>query len=109
MNSMNSYENILKESLKFAKDKYPDASPKQWAAYANSKAYINTRISGGYGGPSMREHYACLTIKSDTPYAEKKLQEICFGKMTHEIARMLENEHCFNDSMEDLEEARRFL
>lgn len=53
---MNGYNELLQKALEYAKVHYPTASSQHQAAFANSVAYLTTGLSGGYGGPSLREH-----------------------------------------------------
>jgi hypothetical protein len=53
---------IAKEALDYAKEHYPDASPYNRSAFANSVVYALTGFTGPYGGPSVREHVANLML-----------------------------------------------
>ncbi len=84
------------------------------AAFANSIAYLLTGASGGYGGPSMREH-ACSAYRSRVKNKEMSETDmidlclsLCFGPMTKEIA-IFYNDHHFDDPEGDLEAAQRIL
>src|SRR5690606_26976322 len=51
------YYNVLVEQAReHAEREHPEASAQHRAAFANSVAYLVTGWSGGYGGPSVREH-----------------------------------------------------
>ena len=47
---------VLSKALAWAKRNYSQASAAHRAAFANSVSYLVTGFSGGYGGPSLREH-----------------------------------------------------
>jgi hypothetical protein len=46
----------LEKAMQWAKDNHPTASIQHKAAFANSVAYYVAGASGGFGGPSLREH-----------------------------------------------------
>ena len=73
-------------------------------------------MSGGYGGPSMREHWAGRVAHSkgivpncSFEQAVEAVEEVCYGPLTYEIALMLEMEYCFSDAPEEQEQARQLL
>lgn len=47
---------ILEKAMQWAESNRPNESIQHKAAFANSVAYLVTGASGGYGGPSLREH-----------------------------------------------------
>jgi hypothetical protein len=49
-------DEFLKRAINWACANKPDSSMSHKAAFANSVAYLCSSWSGGYGGPSMREH-----------------------------------------------------
>jgi hypothetical protein len=53
---MPDYDKALQDARSFAVERYPEAAPQRHAAFANSVAYLVTGFSGGFGGPSLREH-----------------------------------------------------
>lgn len=86
------------------------------AAFANTVATLVTGWSGGYGGPSMREHWAARVAESkgaDGSFtfddAVAAVDESCYGQLTIDHARMLEDEHCFDDAPGETEAAERLL
>jgi hypothetical protein len=110
------YSQVLEHALAIGKEKHPDAPGAHHGAFANSVAYAVTGWSGGYGGPSMREHWCSRLIhRVATPgavsfeKAVKVCEEACYGPLTAEIASMLPNEHCFDDAHGEQEEASRLL
>jgi hypothetical protein len=52
----------LRQAMQWAKDKYADAPIQHKAAFANSVAYLVTGASGGFGGPSVREHLVSWSL-----------------------------------------------
>lgn len=56
------YQEVLERAMTWARKNRPKASPERHAAFANSVAYAVTGASGGYGGPSVREHAASRVI-----------------------------------------------
>ncbi len=110
------HQTALSRALKLGEEKYKDAPAAHHAAFANSVAYALTGMSGGYGGPSMREHWAGrLAHQAGTPgqidfeQAVSICEKACYGPLMAEIAQMLLDEHCFDDAPGELEEALRLL
>ena len=59
---MNKPETVARQALDWAKEHYPDKSIYLQAAFANSVSYLVTGLSGGYGGPSLREHLVAWSL-----------------------------------------------
>lgn len=105
------YDDALSRAKELVEERKPDASPQKKAAFANSVAYLVTGWSGGYGGPSVREHAACqmygpggtrsfeeaarLLLTSDGPI---------FGPITDLHRELWRDEDCFDDDLEDVKE-----
>lgn len=53
------YQRALEEGLAYSQTHWPAASGARHRAYANTYAYALTGWAGKYGGPSLRERYAC--------------------------------------------------
>ncbi len=109
-------DDILARAYRLGQERHPDAPSQHHAAFANTVAYLMTGWSGGYGGPSMREHWAARvgtrvgTLGSITfDQAVEAIEAACYGPLTLEIARMLNLEHCFDDPEGEPEEALRLL
>lgn len=49
-------DEVLEKAMEWAKTNKPEASLQHKAAFANSVQYLVTGWSGGFGGPSLREH-----------------------------------------------------
>ena len=113
---MKDYNAILEKAWLLGKECHPDAPAQHHAAFANSVAYAVTRTSGGYGGPSMREHWASRVVASSYgsqpcsfEQAVKLLDECCYGELTLQHALMLDVEYCFDDAPGEEEAARKML
>lgn len=109
---MKEYNNVLEKALALRQELYPKAPAEHHGAFANSVAYLVTGWSGGYGGPSMREHYACrqgVGGKMSFDEAVAIAEPICYGPLTLEIAMMAVEEHCYDDASGEFREAIRLL
>jgi hypothetical protein len=110
------HDEVLERAMKLGKEKHPEAPQHHHAAFANTVATLVTGWSGGYGGPSMREHWAGRVAESkgsDGSFsfedAVTAVEEACYGSLTIDHARMMEDEHCFDDAPGEIEEAQRLL
>ena len=56
----------LKAAMAWAKEHYSGASMQHKCAFANSVDYFMTGASGGYGGPSLREHLCSWSLAGDS-------------------------------------------
>lgn len=109
---MDEYNNVLERAFELCKERHPDAPAEHHGAFANSVSYLVTGFSGGYGGPSMREHYTCrqeIGGKCSFGEAVAIAESICYGPLTLEIARMVVEEHCYDDALGEFQEAIRLL
>ena len=109
-------DELLKEMYELGRKRHPDAPPQHHAAFANSVTEAVTGWSGGYGGPSMREYWAGrLILRAGTPgeieleQAISIVEQACYGPVTIEMARLLLEEHCFDDAREDIDAALRLI
>ncbi len=107
---------ILTRAYALGRERHPTAPAAHHAAFANSVAYAVEGWSGGYGGPSLREHWAArLLAQAGRPgsipfdLAVTTVEAACYGPLTIEIARMLSVEQCFDDHDGEQEEAQRLL
>lgn len=131
---LNSPEWILKEALEWAKHNRPNSSLQNKAAFANSVSYFITGFSGGFGGPSIREHLCSWSlgtvtsvsiegetmmaiVPSDLPMpgnwelndAIVHCDQICFGPIDqyrNQMIQIMEREPCFDNDPSDLEALR---
>lgn len=126
---------VLEQAMNWGKEKYPNASENHHAAFANSVQYLVDGVSGGYGGPSIREHAVSWSLAGDgsnismqtnlgaltvqfpdgrLPMAgewefEKACEfaaPICFGQLPAIATRIYQEEYCFDDDPADIEEIK---
>ena len=112
------YTEVLERAMAWARENRPDASPHRHAAFANSVAYAVTGMSGGYGGPSMREHAASREVVNhgynlDHHLDYEKAIEVLgredgviFGPLTDLHRACWECEHCFDDDPDDVRDLK---
>jgi hypothetical protein len=55
-------EDVLKNALDWAIEHHKDSSLAHRCAFANSVQYLITGMSGGFGGPSLREHLVSWSL-----------------------------------------------
>lgn len=108
--NIDNYSEILKQAFELGKQKHPDAPNQHHCAFANSVACFVTGASGGYGGPSVREHAAERMGSREKQMGEwsfedavKFCESICYGELTDCHKEVFKMEHCFDDTKEDLE------
>lgn len=109
---MEIYEKTLERARALGEERHPDAPAEHHGAFANSVACLVTEWSGGYGGLSMREHYACRQgVEGECSFEEAVAiaKPICYGPLTLQIAMMAIEEHCFDDAPGEFREAIRLL
>ena len=116
----------LKIALDWAKKYQPEASVFKQCAFANSVHYLITGYSGGYGGPSIREHLCSWALAGDGEIVPGNItmiipdgrlpragdwklkraiafcQPICFGVLSRQALKVVEREHCFDNDPDDL-------
>jgi hypothetical protein len=101
------YTEILERAMALVQERKPDASAQKHAAFANSVAYVVTGMSGGYGGPSVREHAVGHTITGRMSFdgaVELLIKDdgLIFGPLTDLHRLCWQDEHCFDDDPEDV-------
>jgi len=128
---------VLEEALVWAKKNKPKSSVYHQAALANSVGYLVSRWSGGYGGPSIREHLCSHALVGDGEniLAESNLgtitlscpdgrlpragewefdaavqfcKPICFETLSRYALKIVRMEHCFDDDPRDLEQIEKW-
>ena len=128
-------EKTLERAIEWAQDNYPNSSQQQQSAFANSVVYLTTGWSGGYGGPSIREHLCSHALVGDgeniltrtdlgditVSYPDGRLPRagqwdfdravqfccpICFGQLSRYALKIVVMEYCFDDDPQDLEQVR---
>lgn len=124
-------DNVLEAARDWAIAHHPKASNHKVCAFANSVQYLVTGYSGGYGGPSIREHLCSHALVGDgenisTPtnlgnltvsYRDGRLpragkwsfdracefcKPICFGQLSRYALKVVQVEYCFDDDPDDL-------
>lgn len=133
---MENYTDVLEQAMQWAIANRPESSVQHKAALANSVAYLVTGASGGYGGPSIREHAVSwalagdgYNVSADTNLGALTVQfpdgriprpgqwgfnaavqfadPICFGILPASAEQIIQAEHCFDDDPADLQEVER--
>jgi len=108
------HDEALEKAMALIKERRPEASAQKKAAFANGVAYLVSGWSGGYGGPSVREHAVNSVVNklgasgriSFEAAVEELIKDdgVIFGPIT-DLHRMLwEQEYCFNDDPKDIED-----
>jgi len=103
-------ENVLDKAMSLIQEKKPSASIQKKAAFANSVQTLVTGWSGGYGGPSVREHAACRKYGGQRYPFEEAVRlliaddGIIFGPITDIHRYCWEEEYCFDDDLRDIAE-----
>ena len=101
------FHEVLDRALKIARERQPQASSQKHAAFANAVSYAVTGYSGGYGGPSVREHAAARVCPHPSEF-DTAIEILIadngpiFGPLTDLHTMCWENEHCFDDDPEDV-------
>lgn len=125
---MENYSEILDRAFKWGQSRYPASSNYRHSALANSVAYLVTGGSGGYGGPSLREHLVSRALAGDgfvaggLVFPDGRIarpgewdfdraclfaEPIVYGRQLPKNAALVAaTEYCFDDDPEDLEELR---
>lgn len=104
------HDQMLSYARLFAEGKFSEASIQKIAAFCGSVVYLMTGASGGYGGPSIREHaVSYAAIEGGRPGGDYSFDEACefagpivFGPLTSLHRRVFQNEYCFDDDPDDL-------
>lgn len=127
----------LQKAMDWARVNRPQSSNYHKAAFANSVAYLTTGASGGYGGPSIREHICSHSLAGDgintqvmagnrpltfqVPDGRLPLpgewefdkaiafcDPICFGNLPRMALKIVVVEHCFSDDPDDLKQVKEW-
>lgn len=109
----------LDDAIRWANENQPNASLAHRTAFANSVSYLCTGLSGGFGGPSLREHLVSWMV-ANPQFNTKKLNpgtwefndavefaaSFCFQpaeNYKHHLMKIAHDESCFDDDATDLE------
>ena len=108
---MTDYDLAVQEAEAYVEKQRPRASPQRKVAFANSVAYLVTGMSGGIGGPSVREHAASrLHGPGGNCFYEQAVDVLIqdngpiFGPITDLHRACWEEEECSNDDPDDIAE-----
>lgn len=117
---------ILEKAKKWGQKHHPRSPVQRHAAFANSVVYLVTGGSGGYGGPSIREHAVSWALAGDgfnstlgptIQFPDGKIPRpgqwnfdqacefadpIVYGPLPAIASRIVQQEYCFDDDPEDL-------
>jgi len=103
------FDEYLELAKKFIEEKKPNESQQKKDAFTNSVPYVLLGISGGYGGPSVREHSSNILKRKKSNWT---FEEVCtelikddgliFGPIKNIHRIIFENEYCFDDDPEDI-------
>lgn len=96
---------VAARALEWANTHHPESSVQHRAAFANGVALLVTEESGGYGGPSIREHMIARQMTERLSFEEAiaLAAPIAFGPLDLNTARAIAaTEHCFDDDPIDL-------
>lgn len=103
---------VAEEAMRWGKERHTDRSQYQHAVFANSVVYARFRMTGPYGGPSLREHVANARLNGALiDWQETVVEEIylflvspCYGALTEEHLRFWRKyqDLCRDDDPEDL-------
>lgn len=107
---------ILQEARAWGERAYPQASDYRHAAFANSVQYAMTGASGGYGGPSLREHAVTKAVIdsgrmfTDFDEACQFVAPIVYGPLTdlHRQIWDAQRSICFDNDPEDERQLQRY-
>lgn len=111
-NNFDQFDEDVGDAMAIVQEYRMDASPQKKAAFANCVAYLTTGVSGGYGGPSVRE-LAIGYQYAPTSMLFREAVKLClsdagpiFGPLTPFHSEIWEEEGdiCFDDDPEDIKE-----
>lgn len=121
------YDSILEKAMELAQT--ISDNPYHCGAFANSVAHLVTGWSGGYGGPSIREHICSHFLAGDGnnfysqefgvtiqipdgrlphpgnwsfDHAAEFCKPICFNELSRYALKVVAMEYCFDDDPQDI-------
>lgn len=102
---------LLKTAYAWGQRNHPQASNEQHAAFANSVLYLLFHASGGFGGPSLREHAVTWAAHeqalecSDPETAYTFVEPIVYGPLTdlHRQVWLSMQHLCFDNDPADVQ------
>jgi hypothetical protein len=104
------YNDLLTRARQIVESHMPDTSLERKAAFANTAAGVVTGVSGGFGGPSVREHIATAALTGRGLSFEEVLELLLnedgfiFGPLGEEHFIFWARRHaiCFDDDPRDV-------
>ena len=73
------FDVLLQRARECVEERKPSASIYKKAAFANAVAELVTGVSGGYGGPSVRQHVAVLSLGGRGLTFDEAVEELLRG------------------------------
>lgn len=102
-------EHVQDAAMHYAREHFPQAPAAHRAAFANSVCEAVTGWTGGWGGPSVREHAAAqIFAPGPRPTYEEAVEQLgdpnglIFGPITDLHRAVWAEEHCFDDAEDDV-------
>jgi hypothetical protein len=103
------YHDLLRQARTWGEHHYPQASSYKHAAFANGVLYVLHRASGGFGGPSVREHAVAQAVNdtgrsfTDFETACQFVAPIVYGPLTDLHRRIWDDQQviCHDNDPED--------
>jgi hypothetical protein len=102
------HQEALEKAMALVRQQKPNASAQKTAAFANSVAYLVTGFSGGYGGPSVREHAVSHMYLGGEYSFDEAIRMLLddngpvFGPLVDVHRHCWLEEDCFDDDPEDV-------
>ncbi len=107
-------DDVLNRAMRLIQERNPKASLQKRATFANGVFYLVTGYSGGFGGPSVREHAIPRVLGQGGGRSFDEAVELLisddgpiFGPITDVHRHCWENECCFDDDPEDIKQLSR--
>jgi hypothetical protein len=104
---------VLLRARQVAERDHPEDSAYKHAAFANAVQAAVTGWSGGYGGPSVREHAAGRTYRDGSLTFDEAVEllgdpdGLIFGPLQPIHDQCWAEEYCFDDDPDDVAELER--
>ncbi|MFC7344921.1 hypothetical protein [Saccharopolyspora griseoalba] len=98
---------VQDEAMRYARTHFPHASQQHRAAFANAVCAAVTGCSGGWGGPSVREHAAARTLSGQRLTFDDAVDLLgdpdgpIFGPLTELHWACWATEYCHDDDPDD--------
>lgn len=104
------FDELLEGARQIVEERKPNASSHKKAAFANTAAEVVTGVSGGYGGPSVRQHVAVHMLGGRGMSFDDAVEELLkddgliFGPLqqAHHDFWAEQSDICFDDDPSDV-------